>query len=84
MQRRPGNLRMFPRMAWIEIDLRRLADALETINRADQIATVPGALSEKIMAVAVARWQAQEREHLLDRFRTRDCAPSRVDESSSG
>jgi predicted Zn-dependent protease len=68
VQRRPGNLRMLMRLAWIEIDLRRLTDALETINRADQIATGPGAPSEKIMAPAVARWQAQERDTALIDF----------------
>jgi predicted Zn-dependent protease len=62
IQRRPGNLRMLIRQAWIEIDQQRLADALETISRADRIETSPDVVSEKAMAAAVARWQAQERD----------------------
>jgi beta-barrel assembly-enhancing protease len=62
IQRRPGNLRMLIRQAWIEIDQQRLADALETISRADRIETSPNVVSEKAMAAAVARWQAQERD----------------------
>jgi predicted Zn-dependent protease len=66
VQRRPGNLRMLMRLAWIEIDQQRLADAFETINRADQIATAP--LAEKLTAPAVARWQAQEHDTALVDF----------------
>jgi beta-barrel assembly-enhancing protease len=65
IQRRPGNLRMLIRQAWIEIDQQRLADALETISRADRIETSPDVVSEKAMAAAVARWQAQERDTAL-------------------
>jgi beta-barrel assembly-enhancing protease len=65
VQRRPGNLRMLIRLAWIQIDLRRLADAFETLNRGDQIGSTP---SEKIVVPAVARWQAQERDTALIDF----------------
>ena len=64
--RRPGNPRMLMRLAWIEIDQQRLADAFETINRADQIATAP--LAEKLTAPAVARWQAQDHDTALIDF----------------
>lgn len=65
IQRRPGNLRMLTRMAWIEIDQQRLDDALETIHRADQIDSASEGGAEKAMAAAVARWQAQERDTAL-------------------
>jgi beta-barrel assembly-enhancing protease len=68
VQRRPGNLRMLMRLAWIQIDLQRLADAFETINRTDQIATASPIFSEKIMAPAVARWWAQDRDTALIDF----------------
>ena len=57
---------MLMRLAWIEIDQQRLADAFETINRADQIATAP--LAEKLTAPAVARWQAQDHDTALIDF----------------
>jgi predicted Zn-dependent protease len=65
IQRRPGNLRMLIRMAWIDIDQGRLADAFEAIVRADQIEVAHEAVSEKMMAAAVERWQAHETDTAL-------------------
>lgn len=65
IQRRPGNLRMLIRMAWIDIDQGRLADAFEAIMRADQIEGAHEVISEKMMAAAVERWQAHETDTAL-------------------
>jgi beta-barrel assembly-enhancing protease len=62
IQRRPGNFRMLVRMAWIDIDQGRLADSFEAITRADQIEAAHEVIPEKLMAAAVARWQAKERD----------------------
>jgi beta-barrel assembly-enhancing protease len=65
IQRRPGNLRMLIRLAWIDIDQGRLADSFEAITRADQIEGAHEIISEKMMAAAVARWQAHEPDTAL-------------------
>jgi beta-barrel assembly-enhancing protease len=68
IQRRPGSLLMLMRLTWIEIDQHRLADAFETIQRADRIVTTPATLSERMMATAIARWQSQDRDTALIDF----------------
>ncbi|NDQ56815.1 MAG: M48 family metalloprotease [Acidipila sp.] len=65
VQRQPHNLTALVRLAWIEIELRRLTDALRTIDTAEEIDTH---LPEKTMMPAVARWQAQEHDLALRDF----------------
>jgi beta-barrel assembly-enhancing protease len=57
IQRRPGNIQMLLRLAWTQIELRRFADALQTLNAAPQENTLR---PELLMAHAVVRWQAQQ------------------------
>lgn len=65
VQRRPGNAWMLVRLGWTDIELRRLADALQAINGAsEEFALRP----EQMMAGAVARWQAQQRDFALRDF----------------
>jgi predicted Zn-dependent protease len=65
IQRRPGNFQMLLRLAWTQIELRRLADAFQTLNSAPQENTLR---PELIMAQAVARWQAQQPDNALRDF----------------
>jgi len=65
VQRRPGNIQMLLRLAWTQIELRRLADAFRTLNTAPQESTLR---PEQVMAEAVARWQAQQPDIALRDF----------------
>lgn len=65
VQRRPGNIQMLLRLAWTQIELRRFADALQTLNSAPQESTLR---PELIVAQAVARWQAQQPDSALRDF----------------
>jgi predicted Zn-dependent protease len=57
IERRPGNTQMLLRLAWTQIELRRFADAFQTLNSAPQEST---SRPEQVMVQAVARWQAQQ------------------------
>jgi predicted Zn-dependent protease len=65
IERRPGNLQMLLRLAWIQIELRRFADVFQTLSTAPQEATLR---PEQVMVQAVARWQAQQRDISLGDF----------------
>ncbi len=65
-QQRPDNTKLALRLAWVWIEQRRLADALQMINNGN--ASDSSSQSEKAMARAVARWQAQERDAALGDF----------------
>jgi len=57
IERRPGNIQMLLRLAWTQIELRRFADAFQTLESAPQESTLR---PEQVMIQAVARWQAQQ------------------------
>lgn len=57
IQRRPGNIQMLLRLAWTQIELRRFADAFQTLDSVPQENTLR---PEQVMVQAVARWQAQQ------------------------
>jgi len=65
VQQRPSNISMALRLGWADIELRQLADALTTINTTTE---EPALFSERSMARAVARWQAQDRDIALSNF----------------
>lgn len=65
VQQRPSNASMTLRLGWADIELRRLADALNAINSTTE---EPALTSERSMARAVAQWQAQDRDNALNSF----------------
>lgn len=65
VQQRPSNASMMLRLGWTDIELRRLADALNAINSATE---EPALASERSMARAVAQWQAQDRNNAQNSF----------------
>jgi beta-barrel assembly-enhancing protease len=65
-QQRPDNTRLALRLAWVWIEQHRLADALQMINNGNP--SDSSSQSERAMARAVARWQAQERDPALGDF----------------
>jgi tetratricopeptide (TPR) repeat protein len=67
MQRRPGNVRIRARLTWAEIEMHRLADALQIIQNSYEDNTER---TDRTMASTVARWQAQERDEALREFQT--------------
>jgi beta-barrel assembly-enhancing protease len=58
-----GKLRL--RLAWAEIEVRRYSDALRML---DSVAYAPGTGPEKMMACAVARWRAEEKDNAMEDF----------------
>jgi predicted Zn-dependent protease len=66
VQQRPDDPRLAVRLAWVWIEQRRLGDALQTINSSNYSDSSPQ--SERAMARAVARWQAQERDAAFGDF----------------
>ena len=63
VQQRPGNTQISLRMAWVRIDQKRYADALQLL---ETISYDADQQPERAMARAVTQWQAQEKE---DAFR---------------
>ena len=71
VQQRPGDLKMWTRRAWTEIEVRRYSDAIQTANNGVwESGTGPDqrVLSERAMAQAVAFWQAREPGSALSEF----------------
>ena len=62
VQQRPGNAKLASQLAWALIEIRRYADALQTLEGA---AHESGIEPEKAMVQAVARWQAQQHDQAL-------------------
>jgi predicted Zn-dependent protease len=60
VQQRPGNAKLGSQLAWALVEIRRYADALQTLESYLQ-QTDP----EKAMVRAVARWQAQQHDQAL-------------------
>lgn len=71
VQQRPGAVKMWVRVAWAEIEIRRYSDAIQTVNNG--VWESGGVYEEhpqgeRAMAQAVARWQAKETEEALRDF----------------
>jgi beta-barrel assembly-enhancing protease len=62
VQQRPGNLKMWLRRAWAEIEVRRFSDAIQTVNNG---AYEQEFQAERAMALGVAFWQAREPDEAL-------------------
>jgi len=65
-QQRPGDIHTTVQFAWAEIEERRLADALQTLSMIQYDSAAP---SEQVMARAVCRWQAGQKDEALPSFR---------------
>jgi predicted Zn-dependent protease len=65
VQRLPGSDDLRVHLAWAQIELAHLNDALETVNAAYQDRS---ATSERSMARAVAEWQAKQPDQALQHF----------------
>jgi len=61
VQQRPGDVKVWVRRAWTQIEIRRYSDAIQTVNNGD----AQGLEAEKGMAQAVAYWQARETDEAL-------------------
>jgi Zn-dependent protease with chaperone function len=62
VQQRPGNAKLTAQLAWAQIEIRRYADALQTLEGASH---ETGIEPEKAMVRAVALWQAQQHDQAL-------------------
>jgi len=70
-QERPGDVKMWIRRAWTEIDIRRFSDAIQTATNGvweSAGANEQRFQNERAMAQAVAFWQAKESEQALRDF----------------
>ncbi len=65
VQQRPGDLQLGIDLAWSQIELRRNGDALQTLS---VIYEQSGTRSDKVMARAMAEWQAQQPDQALRDF----------------
>jgi predicted Zn-dependent protease len=61
IQQRPGDVKMWVRRAWTQIEIRRYSDAIQTVNNG----YLQGLPNEKAMAQGVAYWQARETDSAL-------------------
>jgi predicted Zn-dependent protease len=71
VQQRPGDVQMWVRRGWTEIEIRRYSDAIQTVNNGvweSGRPTEQKIQNERAMAQGVAFWQAQEREQALPDF----------------
>jgi beta-barrel assembly-enhancing protease len=71
VQQRPGDMRMWTRRAWAEIEIRRYSDAIQTAQNGSGDADnnpVQNVQSERAMAQAVAFWLAREPGSALSEF----------------
>lgn len=65
VQQRPGDLQLEVELAWTQIEFRRNSDALQTLSTVyEQNGTRP----DKVMARAIAEWQAQQSDQALRDF----------------
>ncbi len=66
VQERPGDAKLWVERTWSLIELRRLSDAIQTANAFYDEATK----SERLMAQAVAYWQAKQPVQAMSSFET--------------
>jgi len=64
VQQRPGDVKLWVRSAWTQIEIQRYSDAIQTASNG----YVQGLPSEKAMAQAVAYWQAKEPDPALNNY----------------
>jgi len=78
-QQRPGDVKVGLQLAWAEIEIRRYADTLQTLeSTVYEMQTDP----ERAMVRAVARWQAQEHDQALLDFNVAMAGQPEWDNSS--
>ncbi len=65
VQQRPGDPDLGRHLAWVQIEVRRYSDALQTLDSVNYERRTP---PEKAIIQAVARWQAQERDEAMRAF----------------
>lgn len=71
LQQRPGNMNLWTRRAWAEIELRRYSDAIQTVNNgafASSSVADQHLENARAMAQAVAFWLAKEPGSALSEF----------------
>ncbi len=61
LQQRPGDVKIWVRRAWTQIEIRRYTDAIQTVNNG----YTQGLQNEKAMAQGVAYWQSRETDDAL-------------------
>jgi predicted Zn-dependent protease len=71
VQQRPGDMNLWTRRAWSEIELRRYSDSIQTVNNGALAAS--GVVDQRLqtargMVLAVAFWQAREPGSALSEF----------------
>ena len=64
-QQRPGDLTIWLRRTWTQIEIRRYSDAIQSINNG---VFEPALQGERAMAQAVAFWQAKETDEALSDY----------------
>jgi predicted Zn-dependent protease len=67
VQQRPGDSRYATEQGWVQIENRRLADAMQSLNTTYETSNDR---PDRVMARAVALWQAKEQEDALRDFAT--------------
>jgi Flp pilus assembly protein TadD len=65
VQQRPADIKMWVRLAFAEIETRRLSDSIQIANH---VIDQRGFEGERAMALAIAFWQAKEPENALSEF----------------
>jgi beta-barrel assembly-enhancing protease len=65
VQQRPGDMRLWLRLAWAQIEVQRYRDTLQALN---EFALNQQMQPERAILRAVARWQAQEHDEALSDF----------------
>jgi predicted Zn-dependent protease len=65
VQQRPGDVKMWVRRAWTEIEIRRYSDSIQTVNNGLDEQQLQ---AERAMARGVAFWLAKESEEALNGF----------------
>jgi len=71
VQQRPGDVKLWLRRAWVEIEVKRFSDAIQTVNNGELENTGmyrEHPEGERAMAQAVALWQAQDTDPALGNF----------------
>ena len=71
VQQRPGDVKLWMHRAWVEIEIKRFSDAIQTVNNGVWKSTgmyEEHPEGERAMAQAVAFWQANEADSAMGDF----------------
>lgn len=71
VQQRPGDVKLRMHRAWVEIEVKRFSDAIQTVNNGGSTSTgtyQEHSDGERAMAQAVAFWQANETDSAMGDF----------------